>query len=102
MAGPKTRETTKTRPKTETRRPPMFRVLLHNDNYTTKDFVVDILESVFHKGPLEAEQIMENVHENGIGVAGVYPWDVAETKVMTVHSLAQKNGYPLRCSMEPE
>ncbi len=80
--------------------PPKYRVLLHNDNFTTMDFVVHILESVFNKNSMEAVQIMLNVHKKGIGVCGVYTMEVAETKVEMVHSLARSNKFPLKCSME--
>jgi ATP-dependent Clp protease adaptor protein ClpS len=80
--------------------PPMFRVLLHNDNYTTMEFVVQVLDSVFNKPPAEATQIMLNVHTRGVGVCGVYPAEVAETKVMLVHHAARENKFPLKCSME--
>jgi ATP-dependent Clp protease adaptor protein ClpS len=76
--------------------------LLHNDNYTTREFVVAILREVFHKGEGEAVQIMLHVHYNGIGVAGVYTYEVAETKIKTVEKLARENDFPLRLSMEPE
>ncbi len=85
---------------TELSEPPLFRVLLHNDNYTTMDFVVQVLETVFNKKPAEATQIMMNVHKKGMGVCGVYPVEVAETKVALVHHLARENNYPLKCSME--
>ena len=82
--------------------PPMYKVLLHNDHYTTMEFVVEILMYVFHK-PIEvATQIMLNVHKNGIGVCGSYTYEVAETKVDTVHLLAKDKGFPLKCSMEEE
>ncbi|MGD9505777.1 MAG: ATP-dependent Clp protease adapter ClpS [Syntrophobacteraceae bacterium] len=80
--------------------PPMYRVLIHNDDYTTMEFVVEILRQVFHKSPVEATRIMLHVHHNGVGVCGVYIQDIAETKVGLVHHLARKNGFPLRCSME--
>lgn len=80
--------------------PRLFKVLLHNDNYTTMDFVVQVLEMIFHKSPAEATQIMMSVHKKGIGVCGVYPYDVAETKVAQVHVLAKQNEFPLRSSME--
>lgn len=90
------------RPGEETRTPKMYRVLLHNDDYTTMDFVVLVLEQVFLKSRSEAMQIMLSVHHAGVGMCGVYTAEVAETKVATVHALAQENNYPLRCSMEPE
>jgi len=80
--------------------PPMYKVLLHNDDYTTMDFVVMVLELVFNKDQNEAGRIMMNVHQQGIGVAGVYSRDVAETKIAVVHELALKNEFPLKCSME--
>ncbi len=80
--------------------PRRFKVLLHNDDYTTMDFVIRILRSVFKKSADEATRIMYKVHEEGVGVCGVYPAELAETKVSTVHSLARKEGFPLRSSME--
>ena len=82
--------------------PPMYRVLLHNDDYTTMEFVVHILMNVFNKSMAEATQIMLNVHNNGLGVCGVYAYEVAETKVETVHNMARESGFPLRCSMEKD
>jgi len=84
----------------ELEEPPMFHVLLHNDDYTTMEFVVEILRKVFHKSPAEATKIMLHVHHNGHGLCGTYTQEVAETKVELVHHLARKNGYPLKCSME--
>jgi ATP-dependent Clp protease adaptor protein ClpS len=86
----------------ETREPSMYRVLLHNDDYTTMEFVVEVLMYVFNKSPESAAKIMMNVHQEGIGVCGLYTLEVAETKVDTVHNLARESGYPLRCSMEQE
>ena len=86
----------------ETKKPRMYRVLLHNDDYTSMEFVVEILMGVFGKPSEEAVRIMLNVHYKGIGMCGVYTRQVAETKVGTVHSKAQERGFPLRCSMEPE
>jgi ATP-dependent Clp protease adaptor protein ClpS len=80
--------------------PRRFRVLLHNDNYTTMEFVVEVLESVFNKNAPEATSIMLNVHKQGIGVCGVFTAEVAETKVAIVHHLARQRNFPLRCSME--
>jgi len=82
------------------KKPPLYKVLLHNDDYTTKEFVVQVLQYVFHKEPTEAVQIMLHVHRKGIGVAGVFPYEVAETKVSLVESLARQNEYPLKCTME--
>uniref|UniRef100_A0A7C4MKZ8 ATP-dependent Clp protease adapter protein ClpS n=1 Tax=Desulfatirhabdium butyrativorans TaxID=340467 RepID=A0A7C4MKZ8_9BACT len=82
--------------------PPLYKVILLNDDYTTMEFVVDILMSVFQKTIEEATTIMLAVHRKGSGVAGVYPYEIAETKVDTVHTLARENGFPLRCTMEPE
>ena len=86
----------------DVREPPMYRVLLHNDDYTTMDFVVEILMLVFNKSPEEAVNIMMNVHRKGIGLCGVYTYEVSETKVETVHAIAREQGFPLKCSMEKE
>jgi ATP-dependent Clp protease adaptor protein ClpS len=80
--------------------PRLWRVLLHNDDYTTMPFVVEILETIFHKSPAEAHRIMMHVHTRGRGVCGAYPHEVAETKVALVHDRAQVEGFPLRASME--
>ena len=85
---------------TELSEPRQFRVLLHNDNYTSMEFVIEILESVFNKNAPEATQIMLNVHKQGIGVCGIFTAEVAETKVAIVHHLARQQNFPLRCSME--
>ncbi len=82
------------------KKPPLYKVLLHNDDYTTKEFVVQILQYVFHKEHTEAVQIMLHVHKKGIGVAGVYTYEIAETKVALVEQLARQQEYPLKCSME--
>jgi len=84
----------------EAREPKRFKVLLHNDDYTTMDFVVKVLVGVFHKNESEATQIMLSVHHHGVGVCGEYTAEVAEMKVSLVHRLARENGYPLKCSME--
>lgn len=86
----------------QTRKPSLYKVLLHNDDYTTMDFVVMVLEIVFRKNSTEANRIMLNVHQKGFGVAGVYTRDVAETKVALVYDLARKNEFPLKCSIEQE
>ena len=81
--------------------PRLYQVLLHNDDYTTMDFVVMILMDVFHLPEEQAIEIMLRVHYQGIGLAGVYPYDVAETKVHKVAELARQAEFPLRCSLEP-
>ena len=86
---------------TEVRPPPLFKVMLHNDDYTTMEFVVLVLCSIFHKKPEDAVGIMLQIHKNGTGVCGVYTGDEAETKIAAVHARAQDEGFPLRCSMEP-
>ncbi len=88
--------------KQETKKPELFKVLLLNDDYTTMDFVIEILETLFNKSPAEAYRIMMAVHTQGMGLCGVYPFEVAETKVAAVVDLARSNGFPLRASMEPE
>ncbi len=82
--------------------PPMYIVLLHNDDYTAMDFVVEILMLVFNKSSEEAVNIMLNVHRKGIGLCGVYTYEVSETKVETVHAIARGQGFPLKCTMEKE
>src|SRR6476660_1084273 len=86
--------------KKKLKRPPLYKVLLHNDDYTTKEFVVQVLQYVFHKEHSEATQIMLHVHKRGIGVAGVYTYEIAETKVTLVEGLARQHEYPLKCTME--
>jgi len=81
-------------------RPPLYKVLLHNDDYTTMEFVVMVLQGIFDKPHAEAVQIMLHIHKRGIGVAGVYTYEIAETKVAQVHALAEENDYPLKCTLE--
>jgi ATP-dependent Clp protease adaptor protein ClpS len=88
----------KTRPRTK--RPQLYRVVLHNDDYTTMQFVVEVLESIFNKSPAEAYRVMMQVHRQGRGVCGAYSHEVAETKVGLVHDRAREQGFPLRASME--
>ena len=80
--------------------PKLYNVILLNDDYTTMEFVLQILETLFHKSPAEAYRIMMNVHRNGRGLAGVYTWEVAETKAEQVAALAADAGYPLRATIE--
>lgn len=82
------------------KRPKLYKVILLNDDFTTMDFVVSVLETIFQKVPAEAVQIMLQVHNKGQGLCGIYPKQVAEAKVAQVHQRAQSQGYPLRCSME--
>jgi len=86
----------------KTARPPRFKVVLYNDNYTPMEFVVALLERVFKKGPAEATQLMLQIHRTGLGIAGVYVLEIAETKVSLVHRIAEEQGYPLRAGVEPE
>jgi ATP-dependent Clp protease adaptor protein ClpS len=87
--------------RTRTKKPPMYKVLLHNDDYTTREFVVWVLQSVFHKSENDAISIMSHVHNNGVGVAGVYTFEVAETKVTKTMALAKAQQFPLQLSIEP-
>ena len=82
--------------------PPLFKVLLHNDDYTTMDFVVHILETIFQQPVIEATRIMLHVHKNGRGLAGIYTREIAETKIEAVHKIAREHEFPLKCSMEKE
>ncbi len=82
--------------------PPMYRVLLLNDDYTPMDFVVMILMDIFHKSKDDAERIMMAVHRKGSGLCGVYPYEVAEAKTAEVEETARSAGYPLRCRMEED
>jgi ATP-dependent Clp protease adaptor protein ClpS len=90
----------KEKPKAVAKRPRLFHVLLINDDYTTMEFVVHVLETIFDKGPAEAYRIMMEVHTQGRGVCGAYTYEVAETKVATVHELARTEGFPLRAGIE--
>ncbi len=101
---PTTRESVLIEPQTAQKleRPRMWRVLLHNDDFTTQDFVVWVLETVFRKPRGEAFTIMLSVHRSGMGVAGVYTHDVAETKLKTTKNLAEQHEFPLLVTMEPE
>ena len=80
--------------------PKLYRVLMHNDHYTTMDFVVDVLINVFRKTETEAYQIMMEIHSSGVGMCGVFTLDIAKTKIAEVHRRAREKGHPLRCSYE--
>ena len=97
-----TREDVAVQPRDRVKRPKRFRVILFNDDYTSMEFVVELLESVFRHAPPAAVAIMLQVHERGSGVAGVYPFDIAESKLVTVHDRARSAGYPLRADLQEE
>ena len=90
------------KPRARTKRPSMYKVLLLNDDYTPMEFVVILLERFFAKQREQAVQIMLHVHQKGVGVCGVYPRDIAETKVSQVLDFARDHQHPLQCTMEPE
>ncbi len=98
--GPSTGLITRTKPKTK--KPSLYKVILLNDDYTPMEFVVYVLESVFGKGHEDATRIMLEVHQNGLGICGIYTYEVAETKVTKVMELARRHQHPLQCTMEKE
>ncbi|MCT8975336.1 ATP-dependent Clp protease adaptor ClpS [Clostridium sp. CX1] len=87
---------------TKAKKPKMFKVLIHNDDYTTMDFVVEVLVKVFKKAVVDATKIMYDVHKKGIGVAGIYSYDIAATKMIQASAMAESSGFPLKFSMEEE
>ncbi|MGZ3704680.1 MAG: ATP-dependent Clp protease adaptor ClpS, partial [Bdellovibrionota bacterium] len=91
-----------TEKKSKTQKPRLWKVLLHNDDYTTMEFVIHVLETVFNKEPAVAHDLMLQVHTRGMCVAGVYTYEIAETKVTTVEQMARAAEYPFLCTMEPE
>jgi len=98
--GPSTSVITKVKPKTK--RPNLYRVLILNDDYTPMEFVVNLLEAVYDKGPAEAYRIMMQVHTQGRGICGAYPFEIAETRVAQTEQLAESAGYPLKAVIEEE
>ena len=98
--GDQTGEAVKERVEVQKQEPTLYKVVLLNDDYTTMEFVVSVLETVFQKSSAEAHRIMMQVHVNGSGIAGVYPWEVAETKVEALTSMARHAEYPLRATIE--
>jgi ATP-dependent Clp protease adaptor protein ClpS len=95
-----TRSNVKTIPRTKIKKPKLYRVILFNDDYTSMEFVVEILMSIFNKPAAEATSIMLDVHKKGAGVCGVYTYDIAVTKVTQVHRQAHLHEYPLKCGYE--
>ena len=93
-------EGVKLKPGQDVEQPRMFRVIIHNDNYSTMDFVVEVLMKVFHKSGAEATMLMMDVHKKGRGIAGTYTLDIALTKISQVHVLARHRGFPLKCTHE--
>lgn len=93
---------TETKKKEKLEKPKLYRVIFHNDNYTTMEFVIAVLREVFHKSEADSVSIMLNVHRTGYGVAGVYTYELAETKVNRTHQLAKEAEFPLKLTMEPE
>ena len=93
-------EAVKERTDTRQQEPTLYKVVLLNDDYTTMEFVMQVLETLFQKSPAEAYQIMMHVHVNGSGIAGIYPWEVAETKAANVIALAREAGFPLKAVTE--
>ena len=91
-----------TKPAPKTKRPSLYKVLLLNDDYTPQEFVVWLLQAVFKKDADEAVRVMLHVHQNGVGVCGVYTYEIAETKVAQVMELSRRNQHPLQCTMERE
>ncbi len=89
------------RERKETRRPRLYKVLLHNDDFTTMDFVIEVLVRYFRKSRVEATRVMLEVHHRGIGVAGIFTYEVAETKVAQVTAEARQHGMPLKCTVDP-
>jgi ATP-dependent Clp protease adaptor protein ClpS len=88
--------------RTRTKKPAMYKVLMLNDDYTPMEFVVHVLERIFGKSRTEANTIMMHVHRRGVGVCGVFTYEVAETKVNQVTEFARRNQHPLRCTLEKE
>jgi ATP-dependent Clp protease adaptor protein ClpS len=95
-------ESVKERTEQKVARPKRYKVLMHNDDYTTMEFVVEVLREVYRRNMDEAVRIMMAIHHEGLGIAGVYTAAIAETKIAQTHQRAREAGYPLRCTMEPE
>ncbi|MCA9672325.1 MAG: ATP-dependent Clp protease adapter ClpS [Myxococcales bacterium] len=102
IKNPKVKDDLGVKERKKTKKPQLYKVLLHNDDYTTMEFVVYVLMEIFNKNRTEATQIMLYVHTKGIGVCGLFTRDVAETKVKQTVDMAKEHGHPLMCTMEPE
>lgn len=83
-------------------KPNLYNVFMHNDDYTTMEFVIEVLQEIFHKESAEATILMLQIHRRGLALCGLYPFEIAETKVDKVHKRAREAGFPLRCTLEPE
>lgn len=88
--------------KIKVNRPKLYKVIMHNDDYTTMEFVIEILRDIFNKATPEATKIMLDVHKKGAGIAGIYPYDIAVTKITQVHNEATQKGFPLKLSLKEE
>ena len=97
---PVTRDAAAPRTRDKIEEPPMYKLLLHNDDYTTMEFVVEVLMGVCHKSFEDATRIMMSVHRTGLGVCGIYTYEIAETKSETIHGMAKDRGFPLKSSIE--
>lgn len=100
MSDPGFREKTGTKTRPKVTEPKKYQVVLHNDHYTTMEFVVEVLKTVFRKSSVESHAIMMSVHKKGRGVVGLYPYDIAATKVEQTRRLARRHGHPLKCTLE--
>ncbi len=99
---PDSKTAQKERLRSEIKKPSLYKVIMLNDNYTTMEFVVDILKKIFRKNSSEANEIMLSIHKKGRGTAGIYTYDIAATKKKQVHEEAAKSGFPLKCILEKE
>ncbi len=95
-----TQDELKLKPKPRLDEPKMYRVIMHNDHYTTMDFVIEVIMKVFNKSAAEATKIMLDIHKKGKGLCGIYTYDLAATKISIVHRMARQSEYPLKCSYE--
>jgi ATP-dependent Clp protease adaptor protein ClpS len=88
------------KPEKKLTEPKMYKIIMHNDHYTTMDFVIEVIMKVFHKSAAEATKIMLDIHKKGLGICGVFTYDIAMSKISEVHSLAKRKQFPLKCSYE--